>query len=783
MHNIAKITTGILILLLSIGRLVRWFIQGIIQYFYNTLLFYIKNIKNILVYVNKLNPPITFNVPVDYCKRFINSCWKYVKRLILKSFSIKIIIPWTIRIKHTSTAPHKSSKKIRKKTIYKIPFSVKHNRLILIVSFLLGSIVTFIFVCIPFVVFLWIRTLPNPHLIKTKSIDITTKIYDRHGVLLYEIFAEQNRTPLTLSEIPDYLKQATIAIEDQNYYQHKGFSVRGISRAIYKNIKNNTLEGGSTITQQLIKSTLLTPELTYIRKIKELILALWAEQIYTKDQILEMYLNYVSYGGTAWGIEAASKTYFGKSAKDLTLGESALLAGLPAAPTKFSPFGTHRNQAIIRQQEVLRRMVEEGYITYDEAQRAYNEPLHFLEPKTPIKAPHFVLYIKEMLEERYGQRLIERGGLRIVTSLDSELQKQAQNIVSYHIRSLEKLNVNNGAMVITNPISGEILAMVGSVDYFDKENDGNVNVTTRLRQPGSSIKVINYAAALEHQFTAASIIQDTPVEYRTPGSPIYKPKNYDNTFHGLVPLRYALGNSYNIPAVRVLDAIGIKTMIKKGRSMGITSWTDESRYGLSLTLGGGDVTMLEMATVYGSLANNGLKKELNPIVEITDYTGQIIESQKNFEDIQAVKPEVAWIISNILSDNIARTSAFGAKSLLVIPGKTVSVKTGTSNDKRDNWTIGYTPSYVVTVWVGNNDNSPMDPVLTSGVTGATPIWHDMMTYLLQNKEDEIPEKPENIIEIPCHYGRKEYFVLGTEPKTGYCTPLPTPTKEDISITP
>jgi 1A family penicillin-binding protein len=638
--------------------------------------------------------------------------------------------------------------------------------------FVAGIAVTIVFFFAPYMTFVWLKALPNPQLLSRRDLQVTTKIFDRHGTLLYEIYAEQNRTPLALADIPRHVKEATIAIEDQDFYSHNGISPRGILRAMRETFFNNQIQGGSTITQQLIKSALLSPDVKITRKIKEVILAFWAERLYTKNQILEMYLNQVPYGGTAWGVEAASQTYFGKSATTLNLAEAALLAGLPQAPTQYSPFGSHPEKAYERQKEVLRRMVEDHYITTQEAEIAINTPIRFVQPHTAIRAPHFVMYVKNLLEQKYGPRLIEQGGLRITTSLDLSIQEKTQDIVQNQVAALASLQVGNGAAMVTNPKTGEILAMVGSKDYFDVENEGNVNVTTSLRQPGSSIKVVNYAAALEHGFTAASIIDDAPVVYRTAGSPPYAPVNYDGRFHGPTPLRYALANSYNIPAVKILEKIGMQTMIDTGRDMGITSWKNEGRYGLSLTLGGGDVTMLELAQVFGTLANEGKHVNLLPILEVTDYTGRLIEKNKPKVTKQALKPETAWIISNILSDNTARIAAFGPNSNLVIPNKTVSVKTGTTDSKRDNWTIGYTPSYVVSVWVGNNDNSPMNPFLTSGVTGAAPIWHDIMQDLLKNTPNEVFPMPATVVSIPCHYGRPEYFVKGTEPAAGRCGALP-----------
>ena len=642
-------------------------------------------------------------------------------------------------------------------------------------SFIMGILTAIVFLFLPYLMYSWLKELPNPSMLSRRDLEVSTKIYDRSGALLYEIYADQNRNPILISEIPKNIIQATIAIEDRDFYRHNGFSIKGISRSLWEILFNRRIQGGSTITQQLIKSALLTPEVSIVRKIKEIVLAFWAERMYTKNQILEMYFNQVPYGGTAWGIESASQTYFGKSMKDLTLAESALLAGLPAAPSEYSPYGNHPEKAFSRQLEVLRRMREDGYITGEEADAAYKETIHFATQNVSLRAPHFVMYIKDLLEKRYGARLVQQGGLRVITSLDVSIQEKMQDIVTNQINTLSNFQVGNGAALVTNPKTGEILAMIGSRDYFDTKRDGNVNVTTSLRQPGSSIKVVTYSLALENGFTPATILDDSPVVYTFPGLPSYAPVNYDNKFHGPTPLRYALGNSYNIPAVKVAAKLGVQQIIQKGRLMGIDTWNDESRYGLSITLGGGDVTMTDMAEVFGTLANRGIRMDLVPILEVTDYTGKVYERSKEERGVQAVKPEVAWLMSNILSDNAARTNAFGAGSTLVIPGKTVSVKTGTSNDKRDNWTIGYTPSILAAVWVGNNDNTPMNPYLSSGVTGAAPIWHDMMTELLKDKKDEIPERSDSIVSLPCYFGKPEYFIRGTEPAGGRCLPLPTAT--------
>lgn len=642
-------------------------------------------------------------------------------------------------------------------------------------SFIFGILTALLIFFIPFVAYEWLLLLPNPQLLSKRNLEVTSKIYDRSGNLLYEMYADENRTPLSLNDIPLVVRQATIAIEDKDFYNHQGISFTGILRALSETIFRRRLQGGSTLTQQLIKSSLLTPEVKISRKIKEIVLAFWAEKLYTKDQILEMYLNQVPYGGTAWGIETAARTYFGKSIKNVSLAEAALLAGLPAAPTEYSPFGSHPDISFMREREVLRRMVEDRYISQKEAEDALKQTLVFATPRTAIHAPHFVMYIKNILEKKYGTRLIERGGLRVVTSLDLGIQEKIEEIVENELKGLKPLNVGNAAVLVTNPKTGEILAMVGSRDYFDLPAQGNVNVTTALRQPGSSIKVVTYTAALESgNFTAASLIEDAPVVYKLAGSPPYTPVNYDGKFHGWIPLRYALGNSYNIPAVKVLEKLQVPNMVAWGSRMGIESWSDPSRFGLSLTLGAGEVTMLDLARVYGTLANSGKKTQLNPLLEVTTYTGQILEHAQ-INSTQVVKPEVAWLMSNILSDNAARSASFGPNSTLVIPGKTVSVKTGTSNDKRDNWTVGYTPSLLAAVWVGNNDNSPMHPLLTSGITGAAPIWHQVMESLLKNKPDEVTPMPSTILALPCYFGRVEYFLPGTQPPSGRCGLLPTPT--------
>ncbi len=628
--------------------------------------------------------------------------------------------------------------------------------------------------------FLFLKDLPSPTgLGKPSSYPISTKILDRNGELLYEIYDDQNRTPIKLSDLPEYVKEATISIEDKNFYKHHGFDTGGILRAAWKTVTGQRLEGGSTITQQLVKVALLTPERTVERKVKEAILTVATEILYSKNQILEMYLNHIPYGGTAYGIEAAAHRFFNKDAKDLTLPEATLLVGLPQAPSKYSPLA-NPDAAKARQSLVLDRMVQDEYISESEAKTASGEELKYAESGTNIRAPHFVMYVRQLLEEKYGIQKLEQGGLRVTTTLDINLQDVAQATLSAELVNLKKLKISNGAGLITNPGTGEILSMIGSKDYFSTDIDGKVNVTTRLRQPGSSIKPLNYALGIETKIiTPSTMLLDTPICFDQIGQADYCPKNYDNTFRGLTQIRFALGNSYNIAAVKVLALNSLEGFISFGRKMGITTWEDPSRYGLSITLGGGEVMMTDMATAFGVFANQGVKVPLHAILKVQDNMGNTLEEylpedgKRNGEKV--LSEETSFLISHILSDNNARASAFGTNSVLNVSGKTVSVKTGTTNNLRDNWTIGYTPNLLVATWVGNNDSSPMSYV-ASGVTGASPIWQKIMKYALRDVKTPGYEKPEGIEgasvcsnsgtlptpESPCDT-RYEYFIKDTVP--------------------
>ncbi len=636
--------------------------------------------------------------------------------------------------------------------------------------------------------YLFVTSLPNPRLIGSVNFSVSTQIFDRHGALLYDLYRDQDRTPVKIDSLPEDIIHATLSIEDRNFYNHNGISlVGGVLRAMKDTYKTGDLQGGSTITQQLVKTSLLSPERTFERKVKEVILAIWTERIYTKKQILEMYLNQVAYGGTAYGIEEASRTYFDKSAQELTLSESALLAGLTRAPSSYSPY-VNPQLAIQRRNEVLQSMYETGYISKTEYDTEVRRALKIQPPKNFIRAPHFVFYVKSLLEKKYGIRRVEEGGLRVVTTLDITMQDEIEKILKEEVAKVASLNVSNGAVLVTSPSTGEILAMVGSKNYYE-DPYGAFNVATARRQPGSSIKPLVYALALEKGIlTASTPILDAPIAYVTAGAPRYVPVNYDGQFHGNVPMRFALANSYNIPAVKTLEMVGVRPFIDFAQSMGITTWDTPTRYGLSLALGGAEVKMVDMAEAYGVFANYGSRVDLNPLLKVEDYRGNVLEEFHVTRTDNIISPKTAFIMSDILSDNNARKFAFGLQSDLNIPGYKVAVKTGTTNSKRDNWTHGYTRKFFVGVWVGNNNNTPMNPQLTSGVTGASPIWKRVMTYVLDKNipvtgDVQPPTEfslPEGIASRSCYGGVIEYY-MDAEQASKACpqgqfglTPTPAP---------
>ena len=642
------------------------------------------------------------------------------------------------------------------------------------------------FVILFFILVIWYsRDLPTPGKLANPNLHDSTKIMDKNGLVLYSIYKDYNRIYVPLNEIPKSLRDATIVSEDKDFYKNQGFSLVGYLRSVKNLILTRRVSGGgSTITQQLVKTVLLTPEQSISRKIKELILSLQVDQKYSKDQILEMYLNDVSYGGTAIGVEAASNLYFGKHVKDLRPSESAFLAGLPQAPSYYSPYTTQNKAYVDRTRYVLDRLFAEKYISAKEKDVYFKEiqRFKFSEKEGSFKAPHFVMYVRDKLIKMFGENMVEKGNLKVMTTLDYDIQKNAEGILKSELDKLKGYNVGNGSAIVLDPKSGAILSMVGSRDYFDTENDGNFNTSTSLRQPGSSLKPIMYATAFEKGYTPSTLIMDIKTDFPTldPEYPIYTPENYDGKYRGPVQIRFALGNSLNIPAVKMLAKVGIKPVMQQAYDMGIENWkpTTENlqKVGLSLILGGREASLLQITGAYSVFAANGIKREPFAIKEVKDANGKTIYKHEDQQGERVLSSEISYLISHILLDNNARQDAFGASSWLVIPGKTVSVKTGTTDLKRDNWTIGYTPSYVVGVWVGNNNNTPMNPVIASGITGASPIWNKIIHFILKDKKDEQFQKLDNVtaLEIDAFLGglpvdgqakRTEYFVKGTEPTT------------------
>ncbi len=626
--------------------------------------------------------------------------------------------------------------------------------------------------------FIWYaKDLPQPDKIVRKE-GFATKIYDRNNQLLYDVYAEQRRTPVKLDEIPLYLRQATVAIEDKNFYGHGGFDPTGWMRAMFNIVIHRKLQGGSTLTQQLVKNVLLTSERTFTRKIKEFILAVQIERRYSKDEILQMYLNEAPYGGTAWGVESAAEVYFEKKVSDLTLVEAAILAGLPQRPSVYSPFSEDPQAYIGRTESVLRRMKEDGYITSDQEEEAKKQiaEVEFASEGPGFRAPHFVMYVKKLLEDRYGTRMVEQGGLKVTTSLDLDLQEKAQDIVSEEIAKVEGIHITNGAGLVLDPQTGEILAMVGSKNYNDPDYDGKVNVTLSLRQPGSAIKPVTYVTAFKKGYTPSTLIMDVKTSFPGGDKPEYVPVNYDGQYHGPLQIRYALGSSINIPAVKMVALIGLKDMLQTAWEMGFTTLeptqANLSRLGLAVTLGGGEVRLIDMVSAYSTFANGGFKVSPTAILKVTDQDGHVLEENKPEKGRRVLTEEQAFLINNILSDNSARLITFGENSLINLQG--VAAKTGTTNDRRDNWTVGWTPSIITGVWVGNNDNTEMKQV-ASGVSGAAPIWRRIITEARKGKPQGGFEMPSGIVSAEVdkvsgyrtHDGyssRMEYFIKGTEPQ-------------------
>ena len=666
-------------------------------------------------------------------------------------------------------------------------FKFRKDKLIANLSVALVILIIFGFLSVLGLFAWYSKDLPKPDKVRQFN-GLSTIIYSRDNEPLYDIYAEQNLVPLKLSEVPEYLKQATIAVEDQDFYKHSGFSVMGMMRGAFKTIFLGKVQGGSTLTQQLVKNALLTTERSLPRKVKELILSIQIERKYTKDEILEMYLNNIPYGGTAWGSKTAAKTYFDKDVSELTLIESAILAGLPQSPTRYSPYGPNPTAYIDRTKNVLRRMREDKYITKDEEKEAISQldKVVFSGSGAEIAAAHFVMYVRQLLVDQYGEAEVEQGGLRVTTTLDLELQETVEEVVQEEIDKVSGLNITNGAAVAIDPQTGEILAMVGSKSYNnnpeeeEEKFEGKFNVAVQgLRQPGSAIKPFTYATALSKGYTADTILVDALTEF--PGgedNPEYAPENYDGKYRGPLQLRYGLANSINTIAVKTLALVGVEDMMDTAYKMGFTTLeptrSNVNRFGLSITLGGGEVRLIDMTSAFGVFGALGVRHEPISILKIEDSNGKTLFEHKPSKGQVVIEPEVAYIISDILSDNEARSLVFGPNSYLNIAGNKVAVKTGTTNDFRDNWTIGYTKDISIGVWVGNNDNSAMKSV-ASGVTGAAPIWSRIMRAALRTREDGFGDVPKNLVQLQIDKfagglpvsgqpTRLEYFVKGTEPE-------------------
>lgn len=591
------------------------------------------------------------------------------------------------------------------------------------------------------------RGLPSPNQLMERQIAQSTKIFDRTGeTILYEIHGDQKRTLVSLDEIPDYVKWATIAIEDKDFYKHGGFSLWAMFRTAITNILRGRKAGGSTLTQQFIKNAVLTPEKTYTRKIKELILAQKLEKKFSKDEILQMYLNEIPYGSTAYGVEAASRRYFGKSVQKVNLAEAAILAALPQAPSRYSPYGSNKDLLIKRQRYILDLMLEQGYVPEAKVEAAKQYKLEFKEPSYNMIAPHFVMYVKEILGEKYGEKMIEQEGLKIYTTLDLYKQEIAEEMITKYAEKNEKnYQATNASLISLDPKTGQILAMVGSRDYFSDEIDGQVNITTSKRQPGSSLKPIVYAAAFIKGYTPNTILYDVVTNFSHDPDEPYEPHNYDNQEHGPVTIRKALAGSLNIPAVKMIYLAGIDNVLNLAEDLGYTTLSERNRFGLSLVLGGGEIKLIEHTNAYSAFAREGKINPISAILKIEDKNGKIIEEFKEEEkkEKRILDPKIARLINDILSDNEARAFAFGAQNWLTLGERPVAAKTGTTDDYRDAWTIGYTPSIVTGVWVGNNNNTPMKRGAAGG-TVAAPIWHDYMQKVLGDTPIEYFKAPPEI---------------------------------------
>ena len=594
-------------------------------------------------------------------------------------------------------------------------------------------------------VFIWAsRDLPTPEGIVRRTVPQSTKIYDRTGeTVLYDIHGTQRRTSVELKDIPLYLQHATLTAEDRSFYEHKGFKFTSMIRSLLVNIvSGDKAQGGSTITQQFIKNAIVGGEKSYLRKIKEVILAYQIERKFSKDEILKLYFNEIPYGSNAYGAQAAAQMFFGKDVSNLSLAESAILAAIPKAPTYFSPWGSHIDELIARQQYIIGEMVNEGYISEEEAAAAKTEKLSFVEKQENIIAPHFVFYIRELLAEKYGEKTVEQGGLKIITTLDLKKQKAAEEAIAASEEKNKGYKAQNAALTAIDTKTGQIVAMVGSRDYFNDEIAGQVNVALRPRQPGSSFKPIVYTKAFEKGYTPETILFDVVTTFKT-DTKDYTPHNYNDKENGPVSLRQALAGSLNIPAVKILYLTGIDNVLNLADTLGYTTLHDRSRFGLSLVLGGAEVKLLEHTNAFATLAREGVYKPTYPILKVTDPTGTTLEEYKDNEERKVLEPQITRETSSVLSDNNARAYIFGQNNYLTLGDRPVAAKTGTTNDYRDAWTLGYTPSLAAGVWVGNSDNSEMKRGADGSVVAA-PIWQSFMSKALAGTAVENFTPPEPV---------------------------------------
>ena len=605
------------------------------------------------------------------------------------------------------------------------------------------NIVIWLLICgiiVVLVYFIYLqKTLPDSEAIVSRKISESTKIYDSTGqVLLYDIHGDEKRTVVPWDKISQNAKNAVLASEDSSFYNHKGFDMKGVLRAVWRDVIGlNLSQGGSTITQQLVKNALLGGQKTISRKVREVLLSIELERRFSKDQIFWMYLNQIPYGSNIYGIEAASKNYFSKSSDELSLSEAATLAALIKAPSYYSPYGNHVEELIGRRDFILNRMRDLGYIDDSEAASATKDISSFTKSQESISAPHFVIMVKDYLESKYGTDVVEAGGLKVITTLDSDLQKNAEEIVSKYSKiNKEKYRASNSALVAIDPKTGGVKALVGSANYFDVENQGNFNVAlSPNRQPGSAFKPFAYATAIQKGFTDATIVFDTKTEFNPLCSPdglqskdkygldCYHPQNYDGLYRGAVTLRQSLAQSLNVPSVKTLYLAGITETATLARNMGITTLNGD--YGLSLVLGGAEVRPIDLVSAYGVFATDGVKNPWLLILRVESSDGTVLEEFSPKPE-RVLDEQTARTINNILSDNVARAPVFGYSNSLYFPGHDVAAKTGTTQDNRDAWVVGYTSSLAVGVWNGNNDNSPMTRA-GAGISASGPMWHDFMT--------------------------------------------------------